>query len=473
MLYIDQPTQTGFSYDIPVPAYTDPYSSLIVPLEGNLCPDAAQSFGCGTYSYPNESLTSSTTPQGAPNFWATLQGFMGAFPQYSREEFFFTTESYGGHYGPIYNEYIEQQNSKYIPGAKKISLAGVLIGNGWYDPLIQYQAYYNFTVNPGTTYDFQFFNESIQELMYSNLYAPGGCVDMIKDCYARGIDEICGAADNFCYQEVENIYDIYAGRDEYDSRELMPDPFPPEFYVDYLNQENILQAIGAFINYTESSDTVGNAFVTTGDDGRILTTVSDMKLLLDQGVSVTMYTGDADYNCNWFGGQVVSHEVGAPNFENAGYVNVTTSDGIVHGQVKQAGKFSFLRIYESGHEVPFYQPVIALEMLERVIAGRDIATGKVPVTSSYITHGTAESTYHEGNATMQLEVVPTDATYNTTTGEPNPPYKRSAKEHFKREMIQGKHARARAREKVRRSVGAMAKHRHGSSALKHQHRRHH
>jgi carboxypeptidase D len=139
MLFIDQPTQTGLSYDIPVPAYTDPVSQLIVPLEGNFCPDWAQDFSCGTYSYPNESLTSSTTPQGAPNFWATLQGFMGAFPQYSREEFYFTTESYGGHYGPIYNEYIEQQNAKNIPGAKKISLTGVLIGNGWYDPLIQYQ----------------------------------------------------------------------------------------------------------------------------------------------------------------------------------------------------------------------------------------------------------------------------------------------------------------------------------------------
>jgi hypothetical protein len=30
--------------------------------------------------------------------------------------------------------------------------------NGWYDPLIQYQAYYNFTVWPGNTYDYSPFN---------------------------------------------------------------------------------------------------------------------------------------------------------------------------------------------------------------------------------------------------------------------------------------------------------------------------
>lgn len=34
------------------------------------------------------------------------------------------------------------------------------------------------------------------------------------------------AADNFCYAEVENLYDVYLKRDEYDVRELTPDPFP-------------------------------------------------------------------------------------------------------------------------------------------------------------------------------------------------------------------------------------------------------
>ena len=52
---------------------------------------------------------------------------------------------------------------------------------------------------------------------------------------------------------------------------------------------------------------------------------------------------------NWLGGEVVSNEVGQPGFQYSGYTNVSTSDGIVHGQVKQSGAFSFVRIYESGH----------------------------------------------------------------------------------------------------------------------------
>ena len=59
---------------------------------------------------------------------------------------------------------------------------------------------------------------------------------------------------------------------------------------------------------------------------------------------------DADQRIgNWLGGEVVSHQVGQPGFNLSGYTNVSTSDGIVHGQVKQSGSFSFVRIYESGH----------------------------------------------------------------------------------------------------------------------------
>ena len=350
----------GFSYSIPVPAYVDPSSQDVITLPNNTCPDYAQGLGCGTYSYPNETLTANSTDAAAPNFWATLQGFMGAFPQYSREKYHFATESYGGHYGPVFNEYIELQNAKNISGAQQIKLETVLIGNGWYDPLLQYIAYYNFTVYPGNTYDYSPYNASIKAQLYNNVFGPGNCVDQIKDCYATGTNAVCSAADTFCANLVEGVYDNVLGRDEYDVRELEPDPFPYEFYVDYLNTPKVQSAIGAYQNFSESSNAVGNDFGNTGDDGREEGTVQDMKKLLDQGVTVMMYTGDADYNCNWFGGEAVSEEVGQPGFATAGYVNISTSDMIVHGQVKQSGAFSFLRIYDSGHEVPFVRTSVRL-----------------------------------------------------------------------------------------------------------------
>ncbi|OKL55626.1 hypothetical protein UA08_09085 [Talaromyces atroroseus] len=431
MLYIDQPTQTGFSYTTPVPGYTDPETADVIVLPSNSCPDYAADLGCGTYSYPNVSLTANNTQAAAPNFYLTLQGFMGAFPQYSRESFHFATESYGGHYGPVFNEYIEEQNRNLPQGAKKITLESVMIGNGWYDPIIQYQAYYNFTVWPGNTYDYHPYNDSIASKLYNNLYGPGNCVDQLLDCKARGIDEICSVADSFCADQVESIYDDYLDRDEYDLRELEPDPFPYEFYVDYLNTPSVLAALGAYVNYTEVNNAVFDAFKSTGDDGRIMHTVEDLGKLLDQGVTVVMYTGDADYNCNWLGGQAISLLVNSPGFSSAGYANISTDDGVVHGQVRQSGQFAFVRVYESGHEVPFYQPLLALTMLERIINGLDVATGQVPARAGYKTVGPLESTYREGNGTIQWTVTNPDATYNTTTGAPNPVSQVTKRRRFK------------------------------------------
>ncbi|KAI5258829.1 putative carboxypeptidase 2 [Aureobasidium subglaciale] len=430
MIFIDQPAQVGFSYSIPVPGYTDPNSGSIVVLSNTTCPDYAEE--CGTYSYPNTTLTANSTAGVAPNFWKGLQGFMGAFPQYSRHEFNFATESYGGHYAPIINQYIEKQNdliaNNTLPKAHHINLKTVLIGNGWYDPLIQYQAYYNFTVFPGNTYDYKPFNESVSTMMYNALYGPGNCVDMTKDCYARGIDSVCSFADNFCASNVENVLDVFALRDEYDIRELSPDPFPPTFYVDYLNSPMVQEAIGAYVNFSESNSAVSSAFGSTGDDDREDGTIEALKSLVHDNMTIVLYAGDADYNCNWLGGEVVAEEVNAPGFSTAGYTNITSADNVVHAQVKQSGKFSFVRVFESGHEVPFYQPLMSLEMFDRAIHGKDIATGRRTVKGGYKTSGSAKSTYREGNSAVQFEVVNATATYNTTLNEPDAT---SAKKSFK------------------------------------------
>ena len=128
----------------------------------------------------------------------------------------------------------------------------------------------------------------------------------------------------------------------------------------------------------------------------------------------------SDYLCNWLGGQVVADQIKAKGYSKAGFVNISTSDGVVHGQVKQAGLFSFARIYNSGHEVPFYQPLVSLEMFKRVLKRVDVATGKKKLSADYVTVGTPTSDYREGNATVQTQVTADDATYNTTLNGPNP-----------------------------------------------------
>lgn len=292
---------------------------------------------------------------------------------------------------------------------------------------MNYQAFYNFTVSPGNTYDYRPFNGSVEALLFNNLYGAGNCLDRLKDCKAGGVDAVCQEADAFCADQVEDIYDSYLGRDEYDIRELTPDPFPYMFFSQYLQTPAVQQAIGAFTNHSDNG-VVWKAFRNTGDDAREVSTIEDMRYLLERNVTVAIYAGDADFNCNWLGNEAVATEVDAPGFGSAGYTDLqTTSDDDagdveVHGQVKQAGRFSFTRVFESGHMVPFYQPAAALALFRRAIGGRDVATGRETAEPGYRTKGPARSTYRNGQATMQWEVVPANATYNVTTHRPGAPW---------------------------------------------------
>ena len=69
--------------------------------------------------------------------------------------------------------------------------------------------------------------------------------------------------------------------------------------------------------------------------------------------------------------------------------------------------------------MPFYQPLASLELFERSISGRDIATGKKVIQDGYRTSGPHLSSFREGNQTVQTTVVPANATYNSTTNAPN------------------------------------------------------
>lgn len=100
-----------------------------------------QPIGVG-FSYGTDSVTSTVTA--APYVWKLLQAFYTQFPQYENRDFGIFTESYGGHYGPEFAHYIQQQNSAIDAGSvtgQNINLVALGINNGWFDPAIQEKAY--------------------------------------------------------------------------------------------------------------------------------------------------------------------------------------------------------------------------------------------------------------------------------------------------------------------------------------------
>lgn len=54
-----------------------------------------------------------------------------------------------------------------------------------------------------------------------------------------------------------------------------------------------------------------------------------------------------------------------------------------------------MRIYKSGHEVPYYQPKASLELFRRVLGNLTLSDGSEAVTADYETKGEAETTHTE------------------------------------------------------------------------------
>jgi carboxypeptidase C (cathepsin A) len=109
-----------------------------------------------------------------------------------------------------------------------------------------------------------------------------------------------------------------------------------------------------------------------------------------------------DYICNWFGGEAVSLNVNythSTEFQASGYAPFVVN-GTEYGESRQYGNFSFTRVYESGHEVPYYQPVAALELFRRALGDLVLSDGTEKVTPAYQSNGSANATHTESFVTL-------------------------------------------------------------------------
>lgn len=167
------------------------------------------------------------------------------------------------------------------------------------------------------------------------------------------------------------------------------------WYEGYLNQPWVQHELGVPLNWTQSSSVVSRAFRSIGDYPRP-GWLEDLTYLLENGIKVALVYGDRDFACNWIGGEAVSLAINWTNtaaYHASGYEEVVVNDTYSGGLVRQYGNLSFTRVFQAGHEVPYYQPETALKIFERALFNFDIATGKIDTAanSSYHTEGPADT----------------------------------------------------------------------------------
>lgn len=340
VLFIDQPTQTGFSYDDAVNGSVnlgDIYSQYRLSPQKIPSGLPPWSFLNGTFSSGREYSTQNTSVIAASASWHFLQGFLAAFPKYNpgtRPNSNTTdptgvnlfAESYGGVYGPAFAHFFEAQNAKRITGdiprnsTLEIKLTSVGIINGLVDQLIQAPSWPKFAYN--NTFGIQAIDQTTQLNALSDFSAPGGCRELITQCrdsmnandpQGEGDDEstnaICAHAADVC----NGLLSVASSsnRNVYDIRVVNPNSFPNYAYLEFLNNADVLRSIGARVNFTETSSDVYKAFaaskficvvtdcsqthanfVVAGDVIRG-TQLTSLASLLTLGVRVALIYGDA------------------------------------------------------------------------------------------------------------------------------------------------------------------------------------
>ncbi|KAL1614595.1 hypothetical protein SLS54_009660 [Diplodia seriata] len=418
MLYLSQPIGVGFSY-----ATTGEGCFNETSEEWSNCtePDGRYSI-VDPYAYPTSDIAAEGT-------WHILQAFMANLPQLDPAlsnkdvDFHLWTESYGGHYGPAFYDYFYEHNLAIGNGTEngtQMNMGTLGIINGMIDAQIQSPYFYIFANNntygikavrkkaPTPPHSFpsnrtkprQQVNDSVYTFMESVYHMPNGCSDYLSACAAADRSTFhgkvtCATASNICRGLIRNIYTSLSGRGTYDIRHPHDDPTPPDYFVDFLNLADTQRALGVSLNYTStSSDAVSMGFGDYGDYA-YPSFKGELEALLERGVRVALFYGDADFTCNWMGGEAVSLALEFPAkeaFRGAGYAPLVVG-GTEYGVVRQHGNFSFARIYESGHEIPYYQPEASLEFFRRTLEGLSVSDGAVRVGGGYGTNGTAEATH--------------------------------------------------------------------------------
>ncbi|KAJ6505245.1 Alpha/Beta hydrolase protein [Mycena sanguinolenta] len=279
----------------------------------------------------------------ARDVWTLMQVFLAD----SRFSFLAThalaiwTESYGGHYGPVFAAYLLSQNT--ANAGIHLNPKTLGIGNGLTDANSQYPSYPSYAaLNPYH----ELVPAATQAAAQAQLFNPGGCQSQITACNNGGTDAVCEAAQLFCNGVVMGPCLVPWNGDYVIDPATPSDNYPPPI-ENYL--ASIASQVGAEVEFTQTSTVVYDAFLSTGDWVR--SALPDLITVVDAGIRVNFYAGDADYLCNYLAG-ADSLTVGKSLAEQPHepyYVG-----GFLAGLSKGVDNVSYLRVFRAGHEVPAY-----------------------------------------------------------------------------------------------------------------------
>ncbi|KAL2753267.1 hypothetical protein ACRALDRAFT_1072204 [Sodiomyces alcalophilus JCM 7366] len=321
------------------------------------------------YSYGAQNYAARSSHETVLHIWDLLQVFLETFPEFRFHRFNLYGISYGATFAPLLADHILTQNHKIQIGllnAYPIKLDSLVAINGWFDAPIQFKARLDFarynTYGPVID-DFKYtlyldeFSESILpklELCPPVVGSTTTCADTLRK--AEVLEHIMhreiGAWPNDAY----DIRRLLArqklgimGQPAADPTKARLRPFQ------LFNSTCVRDALGAEARYQGVehgySRHAFHSFNMLGDGARSV--LNSLSHVVDSGIKTLIWSGDADWICNWLGTLEVARRLqhqGRQRF-NSDPGQIYKVEGHSVGQVRTGGNLTWFLQWDTCHSL--------------------------------------------------------------------------------------------------------------------------
>lgn len=318
LVYVDQPAGTGFS--------KGEYSGYVV--------DEAEV---------------------AADFAVFLDNFYVKYPHLATNPLYIVGESFGGHYVPAIGSHLVDVN-KVTPNTYNLQAIGV--GNGYVDPYFQDDSWGTYTYAVGVIDESQFQSVQTMATECQQLIAAGQLYAADGTCFGT-----LQAALGYCSSNRGSQCNVYNYKAPCDGQLC----YDFDNIATFLNNATNQQILGVNMPWQACNSQVET--VLTNDMQRSYR--HDIPNILAAKVDVTLYNGDLDIICNYFGTANYSASMkwpGQKKFVSATNTTFESANGTVYGNYRTHGGLTFVVVNEAGHMVPHDQPEAALALITNILA---------------------------------------------------------------------------------------------------------
>jgi len=290
---------------------------------------------------------SQTELEVAENFYLVLLKFFERHTEYSTNPFFLTGESYAGKYIPHIAVYLDKMKFKFT---------GVILGNGLYEPTVQYPTVPDIAFSYGVIGHGEY--QSMQKV-------ANQCVELINQNKNDEAAEFCEGMTTAIYGGLGGGVFQYDVRSFYDYTE---NPYQ-EKWLNNVTTKLALHTVGATWTDADEEGPVAEAL----KSDFVLPVMEQLETLVSKGYNVTLYNGQMDGTvCNHMGNALILENLkwrGRVEFSQTRQTIWRLSDENAIGYKRVTKNLAFVIIFNAGHLVPMNQPKNYRVFLDEAVSG--------------------------------------------------------------------------------------------------------